>query len=103
MWLRPLVVGLDNTNYAMEVVKGIIPVQILQISRMILGFFYPRMELWPEILDMLLQERYKRVIVLTDNLEVVQILSDLDLKDFRITVLRRTQCIMRAERMWKIK
>ncbi|MBA0702429.1 hypothetical protein Goari_022817 [Gossypium aridum] len=51
----------------------------------------------------LLNKGYKRVINLTDNLEVVQILSDLHLKDSGIIVLRRTQCIMRAEGMWKIQ
>ncbi|MBA0752798.1 hypothetical protein Gogos_001601, partial [Gossypium gossypioides] len=42
-------------------------------------------------------------IILTDNLEVTQILTDLDLEDSRITVLRRTQRIMMAEGMWNIK
>ncbi|MBA0755514.1 hypothetical protein Gogos_005601, partial [Gossypium gossypioides] len=51
----------------------------------------------------LLNKGYRRVIILTDNLGVVQILSDLNLKDSGITVLRRTHCIMRAEGMWKIK
>ncbi|MBA0684344.1 hypothetical protein Goari_025936 [Gossypium aridum] len=144
MWLRPLVVGLDNMNYELKAVKEITPVQILQISRMILGFFLStdgavardsgyagtrgvardrdgnwivgfthflrvyspfEAEVWG-ILDgifILLNKGYRRVIILTDNLEIVQILSDLDLEDSGITVLRNTECIMRAEGMWKIK
>ncbi|MBA0817274.1 hypothetical protein Gohar_001854, partial [Gossypium harknessii] len=51
----------------------------------------------------LLNKGYRRAIILTDNLEVAQILTDLDLEDSGITMLRRTQRIMRAEGMWKIK
>ncbi|MBA0732595.1 hypothetical protein Gogos_016671, partial [Gossypium gossypioides] len=51
----------------------------------------------------LLNKGYRRAIILTDNLKVAQILSDLDLEDSEITVLRRTERIMRAEGMWKIK
>ncbi|MBA0574654.1 hypothetical protein Golob_001842, partial [Gossypium lobatum] len=57
----------------------------------------------------LLNKGYRRAIILTDNLEVAQILTDLDLEDSGITMLRRTQRIMRAQRiiraegMWKIK
>ncbi|MBA0810110.1 hypothetical protein Gohar_002130, partial [Gossypium harknessii] len=51
----------------------------------------------------LLNKGYRRAIILTDNLEVAQILNDLDLKDSGITMLRRTQRIMRLEGMWRIK
>ncbi|MBA0821951.1 hypothetical protein Goarm_018774 [Gossypium armourianum] len=46
---------------------------------------------------------YKRIIIMTDNLEVAQNLADLDLEDSEITVLRRTQHIMQSEGEWKIK
>ncbi|MBA0639917.1 hypothetical protein Goklo_022912 [Gossypium klotzschianum] len=55
-WLRPLTVGLNNTNHILVAAKGIIPGQIQQITRMIHGFFYPLMELRLEIPDTLLQE-----------------------------------------------
>ncbi|MBA0669491.1 hypothetical protein Goklo_000017 [Gossypium klotzschianum] len=62
-------------------------------------------EVW-SILDrifILLNKGYRRAIILTDNVEVVQILTNLNLEDSRITVLRRTQRIMRAEGTWKVK
>lgn len=46
---------------------------------------------------------YKRATILTDNLEVAQVLKILNLKDFGIIVLRRTQRIMKAEGTWRIK
>ncbi|MFQ6633562.1 hypothetical protein Gotur_011658, partial [Gossypium turneri] len=70
---------------------------------MIHRFIYPLMELWPEIWDTLLHKSYRRAIILTDNVEVVQILTNLNLEDSRITVLRRTQRIMGAEGTWKVK
>ncbi|MBA0557092.1 hypothetical protein Golob_027145, partial [Gossypium lobatum] len=38
----------------------------------------------------LLNKSYKRIIIMTDNLEVAQILTNMDLEDSGITVLRRT-------------
>ncbi|MBA0638255.1 hypothetical protein Godav_025971, partial [Gossypium davidsonii] len=46
---------------------------------------------------------YRRIIIMTDNLEVAQILTDMDLEDSGITVLRRTHCILQSERGWMIK
>ncbi|KAH1067718.1 hypothetical protein J1N35_032705 [Gossypium stocksii] len=51
----------------------------------------------------LLNKGYRKISILTDNFEVVQVLSVLDLEDSRITVFRRAQRIMRAEGKWKIK
>ncbi|KAG8490243.1 hypothetical protein CXB51_015601 [Gossypium anomalum] len=51
----------------------------------------------------LLNKRYRKISILTDNLEVAQVLSASILEDLGITVLRRTQRIMREEGMWKIK
>ncbi|MBA0758007.1 hypothetical protein Gotri_021044 [Gossypium trilobum] len=62
-------------------------------------------EVWG-ILDgilIFLNKGYRRIIIMTDNLEVAQNLADLDLEDSGITVLRRTQRIMQSEREWKIK
>ncbi|KAK5834247.1 hypothetical protein PVK06_018124 [Gossypium arboreum] len=56
-------------------------------------------EVWG-ILDgilILLNKGYRCTIILTDNLKVSQILSNLDLGHSGITILRRTQCIMRAK------
>ncbi|MBA0743324.1 hypothetical protein Gogos_006018 [Gossypium gossypioides] len=41
-------------------------------------------------------------MIQTDNLEVVQALTDLGLEDLRIIVLRKTQHIMRFKRQWRI-
>ncbi|MBA0671525.1 hypothetical protein Goklo_028954, partial [Gossypium klotzschianum] len=46
---------------------------------------------------------YKRITIMTDNLEVAQILSDMDLEDSGITVLRRTLRILHLEGEWRIK
>ncbi|MBA0761038.1 hypothetical protein Gotri_023740, partial [Gossypium trilobum] len=46
---------------------------------------------------------YRRIIIMTDNLEVAQILTDMDLEDSGITVLRRTHRILQSERGWMIK
>ncbi|MBA0635447.1 hypothetical protein Godav_029182, partial [Gossypium davidsonii] len=46
---------------------------------------------------------YKQIIIMTDNLEVAQILNDMNLEDSGITVLRRTLRIMHSEREWRIK
>ncbi|KAH1091625.1 hypothetical protein J1N35_018882 [Gossypium stocksii] len=62
-------------------------------------------ELWG-ILDgilILLNKGYRQAIIMTDNLEVAQILEDLDLEDSGIAVLRRTQQLLRSEGEWKIK
>ncbi|KAK5836136.1 hypothetical protein PVK06_011891 [Gossypium arboreum] len=62
-------------------------------------------EFWT-ILDgilILLNKGYKQAIIMTDNLEVTQNLTNLDLEDLGITVLRRTQHIMQPEGEWKIK
>ncbi|MBA0793983.1 hypothetical protein Gohar_018354, partial [Gossypium harknessii] len=47
--------------------------------------------------------RHRRIIIMTDNLEVAQILTDMDLEDSGITVLRRTHRILQSERGWMIK
>ncbi|KAK5824444.1 hypothetical protein PVK06_019218 [Gossypium arboreum] len=62
-------------------------------------------EVW-NILDgilILLNKGYRRAIILTDILEVTQILTDLSLEDFGTTVLRRTQRIMKTKGTWRIK
>ncbi|MBA0629491.1 hypothetical protein Godav_024039, partial [Gossypium davidsonii] len=46
---------------------------------------------------------YTRIIIMTDNLEVAQILSDMDLEDLGITMIRRTHRILQSEEEWKIK
>ncbi|PPS13942.1 hypothetical protein GOBAR_AA06637 [Gossypium barbadense] len=70
-----------------------------------LGYCSPfEAEVWG-ILDeilILLNKGYRKISLLTDNLEIVQVLSDLNLEDFGITVLRRVRRIMRAEGQWKI-
>ncbi|KAK5825841.1 hypothetical protein PVK06_020709 [Gossypium arboreum] len=45
----------------------------------------------------LLNMGYRKISILSDNLEAVQALFELVLKESRITVLRRTQRIMRVE------
>ncbi|MFQ6660528.1 hypothetical protein Gotur_029014 [Gossypium turneri] len=40
---------------------------------------------------------------MTDNLKVAQILSDIDLEDSGITMLRRTHRILQSEGEWRIK
>ncbi|MBA0576986.1 hypothetical protein Golob_024634 [Gossypium lobatum] len=45
----------------------------------------------------LLNKGYKRITIMTDNLEVAQILTDMDLEDSGITVLRRTLRILHSE------
>ncbi|MBA0805312.1 hypothetical protein Gohar_004836, partial [Gossypium harknessii] len=62
-------------------------------------------EVW-SILDgilLLLNKGYRRAIIITDNLKVAHNLADLDLEDSGITVLRRTQRIMRLKGEWKVK
>ncbi|KAH1064184.1 hypothetical protein J1N35_029171 [Gossypium stocksii] len=62
-------------------------------------------EVW-SILDgilILLNKGYRRAIIQTDNLEVAQNLTNLSLEDSGITVLKRTQRIMKIEGKWKIK
>ncbi|MFQ6624568.1 hypothetical protein Gotur_003309 [Gossypium turneri] len=62
-------------------------------------------EVWA-ILDgilILLNKGYKQIIIMTDNLEVEQILNDMDLEDSGITVLRRTLRILHSEGEWRIK
>ncbi|MBA0638665.1 hypothetical protein Godav_021800 [Gossypium davidsonii] len=51
----------------------------------------------------LLNKGYKRITVMTDNLEVAQTLNDMDLEDSGITVLRRTLRILHSEGEWMIK
>ncbi|MBA0813112.1 hypothetical protein Gohar_026992, partial [Gossypium harknessii] len=53
-------------------------------------------EVWG-ILDgilILFNKGYRRIIIMTDNLEVAQILIDMDLEDSEITVLQRTHHIL---------
>ncbi|MBA0688839.1 hypothetical protein Goari_006604 [Gossypium aridum] len=50
----------------------------------------------------LLNKGYRQAIIQTDNLDVIQALTDLGLEDPGITVFRRTQRIMRVERQWRI-
>ncbi|KAH1047396.1 hypothetical protein J1N35_038180 [Gossypium stocksii] len=62
-------------------------------------------EIW-SILDgilILLSKGYRRTFITTDNLEVVQTLTNMDLEDSGITVLRRTQRILQSEGEWRIK
>ncbi|KAG8474496.1 hypothetical protein CXB51_031152 [Gossypium anomalum] len=51
----------------------------------------------------LLNKGYRRATILTDNFEVAQVLKNLNLEDFGITVLRKIQRIMKAEGTWRIK
>ncbi|KAA3472323.1 reverse transcriptase [Gossypium australe] len=51
---------------------------------------------------LLLNKGFRRIIVQTDSLEAVQTLSDLDLEESGITVLRRIQRIMKSEGQWRI-
>ncbi|MBA0780645.1 hypothetical protein Gotri_004723, partial [Gossypium trilobum] len=50
-----------------------------------------------------LNKGYTRIIIMTENLEVAQILSDMDLEDSGITMLRRTHRILQSEGEWRIK
>ncbi|MBA0780147.1 hypothetical protein Gotri_004287, partial [Gossypium trilobum] len=50
-----------------------------------------------------LNKGYRRIIIMTDNLEVVQILIDMDLEDSGITVLQRTHHILQSKGEWRIK
>ncbi|KAH1073835.1 hypothetical protein J1N35_026163 [Gossypium stocksii] len=62
-------------------------------------------EVWG-ILDgifILLNKGYRQILILSDNLEVIQALSNLDLEDSGITLFRRIQCIMRAQEKWRIR
>ncbi|KAK5832536.1 uncharacterized protein LOC108450866 [Gossypium arboreum] len=62
-------------------------------------------EVWG-ILDgilILLSKGFRRIIILTDNLEVAQNLSTLNLEYLGIAVLRRTQRVMQSEGEWKIE
>ncbi|KAH1097100.1 hypothetical protein J1N35_014021 [Gossypium stocksii] len=72
----------------------------------VLGLCTPfEAEVWG-ILDgilILLNKGYMRATIMTDNLEVAQVLTDLNLEDFGISVLRRSQHIMKAEGSWRIK
>ncbi|KAA3476435.1 Retrovirus-related Pol polyprotein LINE-1 [Gossypium australe] len=58
---RTLTAGLNNMKHTWEPIKRLITGRLLQISRIILGFFFPRMELWAEILDMLPQEAWLEI------------------------------------------
>ncbi|KAH1120635.1 hypothetical protein J1N35_003795 [Gossypium stocksii] len=51
----------------------------------------------------LLNKGYRLILILNDNLEVVQTLSDLNLENSGISVFRKTQRIIKAEGVWKIK
>jgi len=42
----------------------------------------------------LFNKGYRRIIIMTDNLEIAQILTDMDLEDSEIIVLRRTHRIL---------
>ncbi|KAH1122057.1 hypothetical protein J1N35_005217, partial [Gossypium stocksii] len=56
-------------------------------------------EVW-SILDgilLLLNKGYRRIIIQTDSLEEVQALNDMGMEESGITVLRRTQRIMKSE------
>ncbi|MBA0628938.1 hypothetical protein Godav_023567, partial [Gossypium davidsonii] len=46
---------------------------------------------------------YRRIIIMTDNLEVSQILIDMDLEDLGITLLQRTHHILQSKGEWRIK
>ncbi|MBA0677857.1 hypothetical protein Goari_019242, partial [Gossypium aridum] len=62
-------------------------------------------EVWGILVGILIlfNKGYRRIIIVTDNLEVAQILTDMDLEDLGITVLRRTNRILQSERGWMIK
>ncbi|KAH1040733.1 hypothetical protein J1N35_042476 [Gossypium stocksii] len=70
-----------------------------------LGVCLPfKAEVW-SILDgflLLLNKRFKRVIIQTDSLEVVQALIDLGMESSSIIVFRRTQRTMKSKRQWRI-
>ncbi|MBA0656158.1 hypothetical protein Goklo_008542 [Gossypium klotzschianum] len=73
------------------------------------GYIYPLMVLWLEIKgvvgdqdDNWIMGFNRQAIIQTDNLEVIQALTDLGLEDPWITVFRRTQRIMRVEGQWRI-
>ncbi|KAA3484878.1 putative LRR receptor-like serine/threonine-protein kinase [Gossypium australe] len=51
---------------------------------------------------LLLNKGFRRVIIQTDSLEVVQALNDLGIKESGVTVLRRAQRTMRLEGQWRI-
>ncbi|MBA0736957.1 hypothetical protein Gogos_010443 [Gossypium gossypioides] len=53
-------------------------------------------------LDHGIQLILRRAIIQTDNLEVVQALTYVELEDLGIIVFRRTQRIMRAKGQWRI-
>ncbi|MBA0591402.1 hypothetical protein Gorai_020080 [Gossypium raimondii] len=50
----------------------------------------------------LLNKGYRRTIIQTNNLEVAHALTNLGLEDPGITVLRKTQRIMKFEGQWRI-
>ncbi|MBA0560243.1 hypothetical protein Golob_017154 [Gossypium lobatum] len=120
-WLRSLAAGLGNTMHILVdahivardlgyaatggMVRDHYGNWIVGFTRFLRVCSPFEAEVW-SILDrifILLNKGYRRAIILTDNVEVVQILTNLNLEDSRITVLRRTQRIMRAEGMWKVK
>ncbi|KAH1096248.1 hypothetical protein J1N35_013169 [Gossypium stocksii] len=51
---------------------------------------------------MLLNKGYKQTIIQTDSLEVVQALTDMRMEESGITVLRRTQHVMKSKRQRRI-
>ncbi|KAA3465251.1 LINE-type retrotransposon LIb DNA [Gossypium australe] len=51
---------------------------------------------------LLLNKGYRRALIQTDNLEVVQALNDMDMEEPEITMLRRTKRIMNSEGQWRI-
>ncbi|MBA0791136.1 hypothetical protein Gohar_015733 [Gossypium harknessii] len=51
----------------------------------------------------MLSKGYKRAMIQTDKLDVVQALTDNGLEDSGITVLRRVQRIMRSVGQWRIR
>ncbi|MBA0757404.1 hypothetical protein Gotri_020505 [Gossypium trilobum] len=71
-----------------------------------LGMYSPfEAKVWA-ILDgilILFNKGYKRIVIMKDNLKVAQILTDMDLEDSGITVLRRTLRILHSEGEWRIK
>lgn len=72
----------------------------------ILGNYSPfEAEIWGifDRIFLLLDKGYKRVCILFDNLKVVQALFNHEIENQDITVLKRTQCLMKGEGHWKIK
>ncbi|KAA3486878.1 LINE-1 reverse transcriptase isogeny [Gossypium australe] len=71
-----------------------------------LGNYSPiEAEIWG-IMDgilILLNKGYRRIIIISDNLEVVQNLSALNTGESEIAILRRTKRIIQSEGEWKIK